>query len=258
MTVGHANSAVFLPPPGRDTREAHSEYKVCEWTCARARVRVDFWPAPSDGRPGTRWIVSGTLALSGPSVRVYFRNLGLSEVPGGGAPMVTESPLLPPDTSVRIQPRVLRCRTDQAPYLWVSFVDGSRRILSSPIEVGRLDADEITVGQAFETPVQVSTSLAAHHDGGRGASLGLTGQLVVRHGIVMQLVMSQTNTHAVELIEAPQTKTIEIVPPQFSLEFEPQTVVPGVIERPFVSMVLRDWSGRVAGAESRVGWIEQV
>jgi len=258
MWTGRSSEAVFLPPLSHGSRQAHSEFRVRDATCARVRAWIDIRPAQPDRGPGGRWIIGGSLSLSGPSARLFFRSIGIGEGQGGVEPVVAERPLLPENASVRLEERMVHSRRVRAPYLWVSFVSARRRNLAGPIGAGRLGTDEITVEPVFEVPIVATTWLAARHAGRGGAALGLSGELVILHGIVMQLVMAPTDPHSAENGEAPDIETIEVVPPRFSIEFEPQTVVPGVNGRPFVSVALRDWRGDWAGEENTVGWLARL
>jgi len=251
-------AAVFIPRihsglRARSTRAGHSEKLLKSTTRVRIQTRVLVEPVKcATGEDAVR--VSGGLTLHGPYARLLFRK-GTELGPTLGiAPVTAESALLPTAPRVPIPERLYLVSNASRPYIWFEFRDRFNKPLANSICLGRCEDRPLRGEPMFEVNATISVWLSAQRlSAKRGPVLDLTGELSFPDGISLRIRTAESCDRLGGPDGQVGVSEIHVMPPEVSMHIPPREVAPGSAGNPWVSMMVKDWSGGLNGGEVPIG-----
>lgn len=257
-TTSTTNSAaVFLPRLHNGMhagfRSAHTEKLLKSSTRVRIQTRVDVEPVKcATGEDAVR--VTGALTLHGPYARLLFRKGTETGPTVGIAPVTAESALLPTAPRVPIPERIFLVTTPTRPYVWFEFRDRFNKPLANSICLGRIDEHMLRGEPMFEVSATLSVWLSAQKlSAKRGPVLDLTGELTFPEGVSLRIKMAES----CDRLGGPDGQVgvadIHVLPPEVSMQIPQREVAPGAADNPWVSVMVKDWSGGLNGGEVPIG-----
>lgn len=256
-TTTHNAAAVFLPRFHHGVhapfRSAHSEKLLKSSTRVRIQTRVDVEPVKcATGEDAVR--VTGAVTLHGPYARLLFRKGPESGPTLGLAPVTAESALLPTAPRVPIPERIFLVTTPTRPYVWFEFRDRFNKPLANSICLGRIEGATLRGEPMFEVSATLSVWLSAQKlSARRGPVVDLTGELTFPEGVSLRIKMAE----ACDRLGGPDGQVgiadIHVLPPEVSMQIPQREVAPGAADNPWVSMMVKDWSGGLNGGEVPIG-----
>lgn len=253
--LGRTNSAVFRAPSAISDRRAFSEQRMQGVARLRASTFVRVQYLVNQPGPGYKLRVSGLVSLKGPHARLRFSQGDGAVVDESVEPEVHNTPLLAGSTSFSIPERVLSRSGEASPLVWISFVDHENAPLSSPICIGHAGHDPLHVEPCFEIPVDATLWLTARGLQRSGPLLDVSGELVLREGIVMRIALAPSSNRFGTPALPCEAFDVVVAARGTTLAASRQRVSANTGGHPFVSLALRDWDGRDAGGEMPVGWV---
>jgi hypothetical protein len=253
--LGRTSTAVFRAPSPISERQAFSEQRVQGVARLRASTFVRAQYLSRGSGPGYRLRVSGLVSLKGPQARLRFRPGDGAEVDESVEPEVLNTPLLAVGASFSIPERVLNRPGETSPLVWISFVDHENAPLTSPICIGHAGSDSRHVDPYFELPAVATLWLTPRRMLRSGPQLEMSGELVLRDGIVMRIALAQSSNRFGTPALPCEGFDVVVAARGARLAITRRRVSAVVRGHPFVSLALRDWDGSDAGGEMPVGWI---
>jgi hypothetical protein len=258
MWKDRPSEAVFMPRihaglRSVGTRHAHSEKLLKSSTRVRIQARVDVEPVKcATGEDALR--VTGSLTLHGPYARLLFRK-GTEVGPTLGiAPVTAESALLPIAPRVPIPERLYLVSNTTRPYVWFEFRDRFNKPLANSICLGRCEGRRLRGEPMFEVSATINVWLSAQRlSARRGPVLDLAGELSFPDGVSLRIRTAES----CDRLGGPDGQIgmsdIHVIPPEVSMQIPQREVAPGSIDNPWVSVMVKDWSGGLNGGEVPIG-----
>ena len=110
----------------------------------------------------------------------------------------------------------------------------------------------------FEVPALVTTWVTAAPPTRGEPTVELSGELVIRDGIVMRVTLGPRCNRYGGPEEVVGSRDLALARRGTAIRFPKQKVSTDAGSNPLVSLLLRDWNGSDAGAEMPIGWLGEV
>lgn len=253
MWRDHSNGAVFVPQVRGGTRVAHSEKLLKTATRVRVHAAVSA-QVVTVGRESDALSVTCALTLNGPHARLLFRKGAEREPDDASVPIAADSALLPSAPRIVMSEQLLKIAPGSAPMVWVTFQSARRTPFANTICLGRCEDSAVRADPRFEVPATINVWLKARRLSEReGPVLSLIGELTLADGVSLQVRLATDCNRIGEPDNKVMAAEFPILPPGAAVEVPQRAVAPGTAGNPWVSFLLRDWAGGIAGEEVSVG-----